>query len=111
MIEEKKSGAARVQPATRDEFWSDDRVRTFLAMQPPEGVPADYHILLKAYRGMLPDTFERFVTFFVEEGHDINVRLDDGSTILDHISKHRKAGLYITALEAAGAVKSVGGAS
>ena len=111
MIEEKKSGAAREQPATRDEFWSDERVRTFLAMQPPEGVPADYHILLKAYRGMLPDTFERFVTFFVEAGHDINVRLDDGSTILDHISKHRKAGQYIAALEGAGAVKSGGRAS
>jgi len=111
MIEEKKSGAERVQPATRDEFWTDERVKTFLAMQPPEGVPADYHILLKAYRGMVPETFERFVTFFVEAGHDINVRLDDGSTILDHISKHRKAGQYIAALEGAGAVRSVGGAS
>ena len=106
MIEEKQSGAARTQPATRDEFWSDERVKTFLGMLPPEGVPADYHILLKAYRGMVPDTFARFVTFFVEAGHDINVRLDDGTTILDHISKHRKAGEYIAALEKAGAVKS-----
>src|SRR5690606_42145237 len=111
MIEEKKSGAARVQPATRDEFWTDERVKTFLALQPPEGVPADYHILLKAYRGMLPDTFERFVTFFVEAGHDINVRLADGSTIHDHTSKHRKAGQYIAALEGAVSIKSGGSAS
>ena len=54
-MEEKKRGAERTQPATRDEFWTDERIRSFLDMLPPEGVPADYHVLLKAYRGMLPD--------------------------------------------------------
>jgi hypothetical protein len=106
MIEEKKSGAERTQPATRDEFWSDERVRTFLEMKAPEGVPADYHILLKAYRGMLPDTFERFIEFFVEAGHDLNVRLDDGTTILDLISSHRRSVEYARALETAGAKRT-----
>ncbi len=101
--EAKRRGKERIQPATTDEFWTDERVRSFLRQQPPEGVPADYHILLKAYRGMLPDTFGRFVDFFVEAGHELNTQLPDQSTILDHLDRHRRAGPYITILENAGA--------
>lgn len=103
MIEQKKTGAERTQPATRNELWSDERVKAFLKLQAPDGIPVDYHILLKAYRGMLPDTFERFVGFFVADGHDLNVRLEDGSTILDHILQHRKSTAYADILRAAGA--------
>lgn len=105
--EEKKSGKDRIQPATRNEDWDDERLRAFLALQPPAGTPADYHILLKAYRAMVPEFFERFVPMFVEAGHDVNVRLDDGSTFLDHVSQHRRAGPYIAALEKAGARRAV----
>lgn len=104
-MEEKKRGAERAQPATRDEFWSDERIQSFLEKLPPEGVPADYHVLLKAYRGMLPDAFERFVGFFVEAGRDINTPLDDGSSFLDHVARHRKSTSYVQILEAAGAVR------
>lgn len=103
---EKKKGAERTQRAVRDEFWTDERVHGFLSILPPEGVPADYHILLKAYRGMLPDAFERFVPFFIEAGHDINVQLEDGSNFLDHVSAHRKSAAYATILEDAGAVRT-----
>lgn len=103
---EKKKGAERTQPAVRDEYWTDERVHGFLNIQAPEGVPTDYHILLKAYRGMLPDAFERFVPFFTEAGHDINVKLDDGSTFLDLVSRHRKSAAYADILEAAGAVRT-----
>lgn len=106
MIEEKKTGAARTQPAVRDEFWTDERVQSFLEMLPPEGTPADYNVLLKAYRGMLPDTFERFLNYFIEAGRDINVRLEDGSTILDLVSRHRKSVEYARLLEGAGAKRS-----
>lgn len=104
--EEKKRGKDRIQPATHDEFWTDDRVRKFLQQDPPEGVPRDYHILLKAYRGMLPETFERFVRFFLEAGHDLNEALPDNSTVLDHMDRHRKAGPYIDILEKAGAERA-----
>ena len=103
---EKKKGAERTQRAVRDEFWTDERVHGFLSILPPEGVPADYHVLLKAYRGMLPDAFERFVPFFIEAGHDINVKLQDGSTFLDHVSRHRKSAAYAEILEDAGAVRT-----
>lgn len=103
---EKKKGAERTQPAVRDEFWTDERVHSFLSILPPEDVPADYHILLKAYRGMLPDAFERFVPFFIEAEHDINVKLKDGSTFLDHVSRHRKSTAYAQILEEAGAERT-----
>ncbi|HBX38566.1 PA4642 family protein [Pseudohongiella sp. SYSU M77423] len=103
MIEEKKTGKERTQPATRNEEWSDERIKAFLSLEPPEGVPADYHILLKAYRGMLPEQFTRFVPFFVEAGHDINVTLESGATFLDHLAQHRRAAPYMEILESHGA--------
>lgn len=103
MIEEKKTGKDRTQPATRNEEWSDARIRGFLDLEPPASVPADYHILTKAYRGMLPEHFARFVPLFVADGRDINVTLKDGSTFLDHVAEHRAATPYLDVLEAAGA--------
>lgn len=105
-MDDKKKGADRTQPAVRDEFWTDERVHGFLSVLPPEGVPTDYHILQKAYRGMLPDAFERFVPFFIEAGHDINVPLTDGSNFLDHVLQHRKSVEYVRVLREAGAVPS-----
>ena len=49
MKEGKKRGADRTQIATRNEEWSDDRLKAFLTLEPPEGLPADYNILLKPY--------------------------------------------------------------
>ena len=106
MKEEKKTGASRTQPATRNEEWSDERIKSFLELKPPEGMPADYSVLLKAYRGMTPELFARFIPFFVDAGRDINATLEDGSTILDHISQHRLSGEYVSALEQAGAERS-----
>lgn len=104
MVEDKKVGKERTQPAVRNEEWSDERIRAFLTLLPPEGIPADYHLLQKAYRGMLSDQFERFVVFFVEAGHDINVRLGNGSTFLDHVNQHRSSGVYQDVLRQAGAL-------
>lgn len=105
MREGKKSGKDRTQIATRDEQWSDQRLQDFLVLEPPEGMPAGYNILLKAYRGMTADLFERFVPFYVEAGFDINVSLEDGSTFLDLVSRHRKSTEYASILAAAGAVR------
>ncbi len=103
MIEEKKTGKDRVQPATRNEEWSDERVKAFLELEAPEGTPADYHVLKKAYRSMLPEQFSRLIPFFVEAGRDINVKLDNGQTFLDHLKQHRKAMPYIEVMENHGA--------
>lgn len=103
MVEEKKKGSERTQKATRDEDWSDERLKTFFDLLPPEGMPADYNILLKAYRGMTEELFTRFVPLFVAAGHDVNATLADGSTLLDQVARHRKSAAYANALKAAGA--------
>lgn len=106
MKSEKKTGAQRTQPATRNEEWSDERLKLFLGIEPPDGMPADYAILLKAYRGMTAELFARFIPFFVEAGHDINVKLEDGTSFLDLVAQHRRGAPYAAALTANGALKS-----
>lgn len=103
---EKKRGAERTQPATRNEEWSDERLKACLMVLGPDDLPLDYAILLKAYRGMTAELFERFVPFFVEAGHDLNVRLEDGTTFLDLVSRHRCSTLYAEILSRHGAVRS-----
>jgi len=69
-------------------------------------MPAEYNMLLKAYRGMTADLFERFVAFYLAAGHDINVELQDGTTFLDLVSRHRKSVEYAKVLAAAGGQRS-----
>jgi len=107
MKEEKKTGKDRTQPATRNETWSDERLRAFLKLEPPESLSEDYNILLKAYRGMTADLFARFISFYAEDGRDINASLTDGSTFLDMVSSHRKSAEYADILEQAGARKKI----
>jgi hypothetical protein len=100
----KKRGAERTQIATRNEEWSDERLKSFLSLQPPAHLPADYNILLKAYRGMTAELWGRFLPLYLESGRDINVRLEDGSTILDLVNQHRRSVDYARALKDNGAV-------
>lgn len=103
MKTEKKSGTARTQLAVTDEWWSDERVRSFLAMETVGGEHPDYHVLLKAYRGMIPEAFARFVEFFQEEGRNIDQPGPDGRTVLQLMITHRHAGDYAEILREAGA--------
>ena len=50
------------QPQVTDEVWDDDRVKSFLSLEPNSTETADFYVLLKAYRGMRPEDFERFMT-------------------------------------------------
>lgn len=101
----KKRGTERTQIATRDEEWSDERLKSFLELEPPAEMPADYNVLLKAYRGMTPELFRRFIPIYQQAGKDLNCSLTDGSTFLDLVYKHRKSGVYAVALETAGATR------
>ncbi|WP_250656092.1 PA4642 family protein [Alkalimarinus coralli] len=94
------------QPKTVDEDWSDERVKTFLALQPVDETNPDYHVLSKAYQYMVAFDFARFVTFFVEEGRDINATDLEGKTILDLVSQHGNSAAYAESLIKAGAQKS-----
>ena len=103
MKTEKKSGSARTQLAVTDEWWSDERVKSFLDMQPVAGVNPDYHVLLKAYRGMVPEIFARFIAFYAEAGRDLNAPGPDGKTIFKLVSEHRHGKDYAEILKNAGA--------
>ena len=70
-------------------------------------MPADYSILLKAYRGMTAELFARFVPMFVEAGRDINTKLANGTTFLDLVSQHRRSTAYAEILSDCGAVRSI----
>jgi hypothetical protein len=103
MKTEKKTGADRTQPAVRDEWWSDERVKTFLDMETSQDESPDFHVLQKAYRGMVPEAFERFVGFFLEAGRNINEANQQGATILKIVSEHRNSSEYADILKKAGA--------
>ena len=85
------------------ENFDDARIRTFLDFEPPEGVDADFHVLEKAYRGMIPENFETFIKFFVEEKRNINATNPDGKTILAIVKNHRHGEEYVQPLLNAGA--------
>jgi hypothetical protein len=103
MKEEKKKGAERRQPSVTDEWWSDERIMTFLSLESSASESPDFHILSKAYRGMVPESFGRFIKFFIEAGRDINDRNYHGETILKIVSEHRNSGEYAEILKQAGA--------
>lgn len=95
------------KPKVIGEEWSDERVRSFLDIQPWDAAEnADYNALLKAYQAMRAEDFERFIGFFAAEGRDLNATNSEGETILDLIARHRRSGDYAKALEKVGAKKT-----
>ena len=87
-----------------DEVWTEDRVKDFLAVEPAEGVNADFHMLLKAYQSMRADDFEIFVGFFLGEKRDINAADPKGRTILSYAKEHKNSGEFVEVLGNNGAV-------
>ena len=85
------------------EVFDDERVKSFLDFQAPNGVSTDYHLLEKAYRGMNIDNFVTFLNFFKEAGYDLNATNPDGKTLKNIASEHGHGAEYIKALKAAGA--------
>ncbi|OEY66150.1 PA4642 family protein [Marinobacter sp. X15-166B] len=95
------------KPKVIGEEWSDERVKSFLATTPYDSADnPDYFALVKAYRAMRAEDFERYVGFFVAAGRDLNAVNADGQTILDHISEHARGTAYARALQQAGALSA-----
>ncbi len=86
-----------------DEQWDDARVKSFLAARAHDGTPDDFHCLLRAYQGMRPGDFERFLVFFTAADRELDARNGAGETVLEIIEGHRLGGPYAEALRAAGA--------
>ncbi len=85
------------------EVFDNERIKTFLELQPYGDMNADFHVMEKAYRGMKAENFKTFIEFFIEAKRDINAAGPDGKTLLTIVSEHRLGEDYAEILKAAGA--------
>ena len=85
------------------ESFSDERIKGFLHGLAHGNDELDYCLLERAYRGMIPENFERFLTFFGEAGKDIQAKNAEGDSLLTVIRHHRLGEEYAQALRNAGA--------
>ena len=99
-----KSTVKKDKLIVTDEVWTEDRVKDCLAVEPLEGVNADFHMLQKAYQSMRADDFEIFVGFFLTEKRDINAVDPRGNTVLTYAKEHRNSGEFVKILGDNGAV-------
>lgn len=90
---------AATQPARFGEDWSDERVKGYLNRQAPAGDNPDFHVLYTAYKHMRGFDFERFVTFYLAAGRDLNARNAQGLTLLDLARQHPSAAEFVEILE------------
>lgn len=82
---------------------SETKVALFLDMQPYGNENADFHVLLKAYRGLPPDAFSRFMQLFKDSGRDLNAKSLNGQTILDVARQNVRHPEFVEILQAFGA--------
>lgn len=79
----------------------DDAIKLFLAVESADDTPPSLHKLVKAYRSLRIDDFERFLTFFREAGYDLDARDAKGNDFVALIQDQRLAEPYIDAIKAA----------
>jgi len=85
------------------EHFDDERIKSFLLFAAPEGTNPDFHVLEKAYRGMITENFATFIQFFVAAGRDLNATNPQGQTLLQITRQHRHGEDYAKVLSEAGA--------
>ncbi|NER61574.1 hypothetical protein G3435_19710 [Pseudomonas sp. MAFF212428] len=78
---------------------SDEYIKSFLQYEPADATSPSQHKLIKAYRGLRIDDFERFVGFFVEAGYDVDGKDEHGKTFAEVISDQRNAPEYIEIID------------
>jgi len=79
----------------------DEQIKLFLGVEPADDTPPSLHKLVKAYRGLRVDDFERFVGFFVEAGYDLRAKDSRGQDFVAQIADQRNAQEYIEIIEKA----------
>jgi len=79
----------------------DEQIKLFLDFEPVDATSPSLHKLIKAYRGLRIDDFERFLGFFVEAGYDVDGKDEQGKTFVELIKDQRHAAEYIELIEKA----------
>ncbi|MBV4488784.1 PA4642 family protein [Pseudomonas sp. SWRI153] len=77
----------------------DEQIKLFLDFEPVDATSPSLHKLIKAYRGLRIDDFERFLGFFVAAGYDVDGKDEQGKTFVDLIADQRNAAEYIELIE------------
>ncbi len=90
------------QPAHYDETWSDERIQSWLGRAGASGESSDFSVLWRAYQGMRPYDFERFMQLYSAAGHDVNARSLLGETLTGIVSRHARGGVFLQILKDAG---------
>jgi len=79
------------------------KVQRFLEMQAEAGENADFHALLKAYRGLPPAAFDAFVQLFLQAGRNLNAVGANGVSFLKSIEPNTAHPEYVEILRRHGA--------
>ncbi|MFJ2531662.1 PA4642 family protein [Pseudomonas helmanticensis] len=79
----------------------DEQIKLFLDFEPVDATSPSLHKLIKAYRGLRIDDFERFLGFFVAAGYDVDGKDEQGKTFVDLIADQRNAPDYIELIDKA----------
>jgi hypothetical protein len=77
----------------------DEQIKLFLDFEPVDATSPSLHKLIKAYRGLRVDDFQRFVGFFKEAGYDLNGQDAQGQDFIALIKDQRNAPEYIEIIE------------
>lgn len=80
---------------------TEDSIKLFLEVEPADDTPPSLHKLVKAYRGLRIDDFERFLGFFKEAGYDLDAKDAQGNDFIALIQDQRQAEPYVEAMKAA----------
>lgn len=83
--------------------WTEQQLRAFIDVESHDGTEADYLAVIRAYRHMVPATFKQYIDLFVAEGHNLNAKNLDGTSLFATISSHNQGAEYAEILKAAGA--------
>ncbi|EJL04459.1 hypothetical protein PflQ2_4580 [Pseudomonas fluorescens Q2-87] len=73
----------------------DEQIKLFLNFEPVDATSPSLHKLIKGYRGLRLDDFERFLVFFIEAGYDLNGKDEHGNDFVALIQDQRNAEEYI----------------
>ena len=79
----------------------DEQIKLFLDFEPVDATSPSLHKLIKAYRGLRIDDFERFLGFFVAAGFDVDGKDEQGKTFVELIADQRNAAEYIELIDKA----------
>jgi len=79
----------------------DAQIKLFLDFEPVDATSPSLHKLIKAYRGLRIDDFERFLVFFIEAGFDLDGKDEHGKDFVALIQDQRNAADYIELIQKA----------